>query len=237
MGALIILKSFISQELKRGFASAEISSMNTSHSTLLEYLVETLGSMLETKDCSVLLVVDSVQHMVKKDIDDFLESLNCLTKKHAKRCSVLLGGETTVQLKAGLDGLLLSMKKLRLKVEPYSRAITVILVCICFANPIIECLESLYDDGYHARRDEIALAIGNSNQWVWNHPVYKAWEIQPSGALAIRGKPGSGKSVLAKTIQRKFTEHLSTRIPQGFESKYVINNYTWSSDFSQRLVL
>jgi hypothetical protein len=97
------------------------------------------------------------------------------------------------------------MKKLRLKVEPYSTATIVILLCIRFANFIIECLESLYDGGYHARRDEIALAIGNSNQWVWDHPVYKCWETQPSGALAILGKPGSGKSVLAKTIQRKFT--------------------------------
>lgn len=105
MGALIILKSFIYQALKRGFGSAKISSMNTSHSTLSEYLVETLGSMLETKDCSVLLVVDSVQHMVKEDINDFLKSLNYLIKKHAKRCSVLLGGEATVQLVADLDGL------------------------------------------------------------------------------------------------------------------------------------
>lgn len=76
-------------------------------------------------------------------------------------------------------------------------------------------MESLYDDGYHARRDEIALAIGNSNQWVWNHPVYKAWEIQPSGALAILGKPGSGKSVLAKTIQRKFTDISALEFPEG----------------------
>jgi hypothetical protein len=105
LGALIILKSFISQALRRGFGSAKTPCMNTSHNTLLDYLVETFGSMLETKDCSVLLVVDSIEHMLMKDLSDFLECLNCLTEKHAKRCSVLLGGETTVQLIKGLDGL------------------------------------------------------------------------------------------------------------------------------------
>lgn len=105
LGALIILKSFISQALKRGFGSAKISSMKTSHSTLLEYLVETLGSMLETKDCSVLLVVDSMEHMLKQELSDFLKSLDYLIEKHAKRCSILLGGEATDQLRADLNGL------------------------------------------------------------------------------------------------------------------------------------
>jgi hypothetical protein len=66
-------------------------------------------------------------------------------------------------------------------------------------------LQSLYYDGYHARRDEVAVAIGNSNQWIWNHPAYIAWDNDPSGALAVVGKPGSGKSVLAKTIQRRLS--------------------------------
>jgi hypothetical protein len=106
------------------------------------------------------------------------------------------------------------MKKLSVKVEPDSTATTIIPVCIYLTNTIIECLQSLYDDGYHARRDEIALAIGNTNQWIWNHPVYKAWESRPSGALAILGKPGSGKSVLAKTIQRKFSNISDLKFPK-----------------------
>ena len=66
-------------------------------------------------------------------------------------------------------------------------------------------MQSLYYDGYHARRDEVAVAIGNSNQWIWNHPAYIAWDNDPSGVLAVVGKPGSGKSVLAKTIQRRLS--------------------------------
>jgi hypothetical protein len=104
-GPEIILKSFISQAAKKGFVSAKTSSMNTSHSTLLGYLVETLGSMLETKDCSVLLVVDSMEHILQTETGDFLKSLNYLTRKHAKKCSVLLGGKTTTHLIEGLKGL------------------------------------------------------------------------------------------------------------------------------------
>lgn len=64
-----------------------------------------------------------------------------------------------------------------------------------------ECLRSLYLEGYRARRDEVAVREPGTNQWIWNHPSYKAWEDLQAGALCIIGKPGSGKSVLAKTIQ------------------------------------
>ena len=104
-GPEIILKSFISQAAKRGFVTAKTSSMNTSHSTLLGYLVETLGSMLETKDCNVLLVVDSMEHIPQTETGDFLGSMNYLTGKHAKKCSVLLGGTTTTHLMEGFKGL------------------------------------------------------------------------------------------------------------------------------------
>jgi hypothetical protein len=104
-GPEIILKSFISQVAKRGFVSAQIPSINTSHSTLLRYLVGALGSMLETIDCSVLLVVDSMEHIPQAETADFLESLDYLTGKYAKKCSVLLGGETTAHLLERLRGL------------------------------------------------------------------------------------------------------------------------------------
>jgi hypothetical protein len=104
-GPEIILKSFISQAEKRGFVSAKISTMNTSDSTLLVYLVETLASMLETRDCSVFLVVDSMEYFRETEINDFLVSLSYLTGKNAKKYSVLLGGETTVELTKGLSGL------------------------------------------------------------------------------------------------------------------------------------
>jgi hypothetical protein len=110
------------------------------------------------------------------------------------------------------------MKKLSVKVGPNSTATAVIQICYYLANAITECLQSLHDDAYHARRDEIALAIGNSNQWIWNHPVYKSWESLPSGALTILGKPGSGKSVLAKTIQRKFSNISDLKLPNDSNS-------------------
>lgn len=46
-------------------------------------------------------------------------------------------------------------------------------------------------------------AVAGTNSWIWQHPVYHAFSGQDAGILWIRGKPGSGKSVLAKSIQRK----------------------------------
>lgn len=39
-----------------------------------------------------------------------------------------------------------------------------------------------------------------TNEWIWDHPGFISWRHQSCGSLAIVGKPGSGKSVLAKYI-------------------------------------
>ncbi len=56
------------------------------------------------------------------------------------------------------------------------------------------------------RRDHIATACIDTNHWVWSNPCYHAWATDPSvHALWIAGKPGSGKSVLARTIEDELT--------------------------------
>jgi hypothetical protein len=102
-GPEIILKSFISQAVKRGFGSAKTAS--TSHDTLLGYLTETLGSLLEIRDCNILLVVDSVEHVMQTETTDFLGSMDYLRGKYSKKCSVLLGGTTTAHLIEAFKGL------------------------------------------------------------------------------------------------------------------------------------
>lgn len=71
----------------------------------------------------------------------------------------------------------------------------------------VECLRSLEFVGIFSRRDQVTHAEDGTNEWIWLHPEYRAWETEESSILWIQGKPGSGKSVLAKSIQ----ERLSSR--------------------------
>ncbi|KAH7175226.1 hypothetical protein EDB81DRAFT_769469 [Dactylonectria macrodidyma] len=73
-----------------------------------------------------------------------------------------------------------------------------------------ECLASLQFDNMNNRRDRIIPATIGTNQWVWDNPSYLAWESKESAAIWIAGKPGSGKSVLAKTMQEKLLSQCET---------------------------
>lgn len=72
-----------------------------------------------------------------------------------------------------------------------------------------ECLDSLRFAGMQARQDKITLAEKGTNGWVWNHPSFLDWQSERSSMLWIEGKPGCGKSVLAKSIYRKLQESKS----------------------------
>lgn len=52
------------------------------------------------------------------------------------------------------------------------------------------------------RRSQITGASAGTNHWIWSHNAYLDFKRKQAGILWIEGKPGSGKSVLAKTIQR-----------------------------------
>lgn len=60
------------------------------------------------------------------------------------------------------------------------------------------------------RQDRIASATVGTNHWVWDNPSYLSWKSRPSSVIWICGKPGSGKSVLAKTMQTRFLERSSS---------------------------
>ncbi|KAJ0119942.1 hypothetical protein J7T55_000792 [Diaporthe amygdali] len=75
----------------------------------------------------------------------------------------------------------------------------------------LECLASLQFDNMTVRQDRIASATVGTNQWIWNNPSYLFWKGRPSSVIWICGKPGSGKSVLAKTMQTQFLAGSSSR--------------------------
>lgn len=79
-----------------------------------------------------------------------------------------------------------------------------------------ECCETFYFQNMNQRRDQIATACIGTNHWVWLHPSYLEWASESgSSALWIAGKPGSGKSVLARTIEDNLTKKA------GFENAMV----------------
>lgn len=64
----------------------------------------------------------------------------------------------------------------------------------------LECLETLKFDDMYTRRNQVEHPQAGTNGWILRHPAFNAWNNRPAGILWIQGKPGSGKSVLAKSI-------------------------------------
>ena len=56
------------------------------------------------------------------------------------------------------------------------------------------------------RRSLITSVNLPGDHWLWSHKAYCRWIQESSGVLWINGKAGSGKSVIAKSIQRKYLE-------------------------------
>ncbi|KAI1120051.1 hypothetical protein F5Y10DRAFT_142167 [Nemania abortiva] len=69
-----------------------------------------------------------------------------------------------------------------------------------------ECLASLSFGEIDVRKSQVTPAAEGTTSWIWSHPVYQSFSTHDSGILWIRGKPGSGKSVLARSIQKRIRE-------------------------------
>ncbi|EED20555.1 hypothetical protein TSTA_037730 [Talaromyces stipitatus ATCC 10500] len=78
-----------------------------------------------------------------------------------------------------------------------------------------DCLASMWFDELDARRAQVSPAAAETNSWIWEHPVYHEFCRQTAGILWIRGKPGSGKSVLAKSIRSRLLEQSEPQKSQG----------------------
>ncbi|KAK5652162.1 hypothetical protein OQA88_10804 [Cercophora sp. LCS_1] len=144
-------------------------------------LLQVFMSLVRRYKGRVVLVVDDLHH-VQSRITELLETLADLAKdgdNSPSNCSVLLGGDPG---SAGLSDALRGIPA----VGPTSE--------------YQECCSSLLVESGHTRRDEILAPVQGTNQWIWDHPRFTSWAGDARGALAIVGKPGSGKSVLAKHI-------------------------------------
>ncbi|MCJ1388247.1 hypothetical protein MMC18_001092 [Xylographa bjoerkii] len=84
---------------------------------------------------------------------------------------------------------------------------------------LAECLNSLRYEGVHERRDQVSNSLDGTNQWIWSHPRYVAWELEDSSILWIEGKAGSGKSTLAKAIQNKLRVRCELMVDHFYSSR------------------
>jgi hypothetical protein len=82
---------------------------------------------------------------------------------------------------------------------------------------------SLQFESMNNRRDRIVSATVGTNHWIWDNASYIEWNKKESSVIWIAGKPGSGKSVLAKTIQETLlsecgTTHVNSLVASWFYS-------------------
>ncbi|KAK8026537.1 hypothetical protein PG991_003593 [Apiospora marii] len=151
---------------------------------------------------SMVMQAKAARLVVKDtDIDDrpesFVQSLTSILVSALKN----MGEDRNARSNAWLNILLSSptpnFKVTFLAVSTHDRLLTI---------DGLECLESLEVSKAGDRRVQIADPAPGSNSWVWNHPALQHLRNSRSGALAIIGKPGSGKSVLGKTIVQELGE-------------------------------
>jgi len=62
-----------------------------------------------------------------------------------------------------------------------------------------DCLESLHFKEWKDRRSLVDKPLQDTNEWVWKHPSFLEWRSFAT-ILWIKGKPGSGKSTIARMI-------------------------------------
>jgi hypothetical protein len=72
-------------------------------------------------------------------------------------------------------------------------------------------VHSLHFEEVNLRRDRVANAESGTNDWIFFHPAYLRWQQEDSGILWIQGKPGSGKSVLAKSLLKHMYTQIGTK--------------------------
>ncbi|KAL7786975.1 hypothetical protein V8C37DRAFT_285865 [Trichoderma ceciliae] len=109
-------------------------------------------------------------------------------------------------------------------------------------SPEIEsqhCCRSLYFKEMRARRNDISKPIEGTTDWIWKHPSFVRWKNSPE-MLWINGKPGSGKSTIARMITDSIrgTATRATSLYDlaalGFEEKAIIADFFYSARMGEK---
>lgn len=76
-----------------------------------------------------------------------------------------------------------------------------------YTNAAARCLKSLSFPEMGAREANIERPARNTCEWIYTNATFRQWEAQINTLLWIKGKPGSGKSTLMKSLYQKRNEH------------------------------
>ncbi|KAK5997022.1 Intracellular membrane-associated calcium-independent phospholipase A2 gamma-like protein [Cladobotryum mycophilum] len=146
-------------------------------------IVPFLKYLIRSSRMKVLMAVDGVDYLPEKDRTAVMAHI-ALLSQDSHQTRILLCGASSM-------------------IEVGGAANVAVVTDFTEAN---ECQVSLRFDELNVRKSQIAPAAAGTVEWIWQHPVYHSFISQPKGLLWICGKPGSGKSVLAKCIQRRLLE-------------------------------
>ena len=69
------------------------------------------------------------------------------------------------------------------------------------------------------RRNRITPVELDSKHWLWSHPSYLQWIHESAGILWFSGKPGSGKSTIARSIQNHLSVDTKQKSASGEPTK------------------
>ncbi|OIW35573.1 hypothetical protein CONLIGDRAFT_690163 [Coniochaeta ligniaria NRRL 30616] len=192
----------------------DISVVDHTYKMVLIELLVWVASKLSPKN--PLLVLDGIELAQAGTYGQVLELIQAFSGPTAKPVRVLLCGNLDAMgIQEGDGRAINGLTALAKWVEFPGNAVNESTeyegqsasFCLFLAHLLmngVEFLEGLDFDDIHTRRDQVADAFSDTNQWLWRHNAFRSW-ISSAGLLWISGKAGSGKSVLAKTIQRHFS--------------------------------
>lgn len=81
-------------------------------------------------------------------------------------------------------------------------------------------------------------ATKGTNEWIWQHPSYQAFAGEGASLLWIQGKPGSGKSVLAKSIVTRlgWSPSPGNNLPSTSKTKILVSDWFYHRRGGARFV-
>ena len=151
-----------------------------------------------------VIVLDHIDILDRMNLKPLIECiqrvLDCQRSGEIAQIRCLICGQPTPDVKIALQGI----TSIDNNTEYYGKLLKFHVSAQLTLNT--EFLQMLKFDSMDRRRDRIVAPEVSTTHWIWSNPSYLEWYRASSGILWIQGKPGSGKSVLAKSIQTRLLE-------------------------------
>lgn len=198
----ILLLSMVMQAKAAGL-DVKLTDIDDRPKFLVESLASILVSALQTMRKRQAYIIlddlyeeDSGEHGMS---DRVLGEMSAIQKKVSRKCQLVISARESHRRQC--------LAEYPLSSPTSNSKVTFLIISthdLLLTPAGLECLKSFEVSRAEDRRIQIEDPAPGSNSWVWDHPAFQHLRDSRSGALAIIGKPGSGKSVLGKTIFRNW---------------------------------